>query len=66
MTTLRTARSKLQSEVDILPNLQQEYIQLENRFKTEIEALANLERKEKELEIQRISYKIHNINWVFI
>lgn len=57
ISTLRQARTSLQAKVDVLPNIQQEYIQLENRFKTEIDTLANLERKEKELEIQRISYK---------
>ena len=57
LSTLKNARSNLQAQVDILPTLQQEFIQLENRFNTEIESLSNLERKEKELEIQRISFK---------
>lgn len=57
IATLKSARTDLQKQVDLMPNLQQQYIQLENQFKFEIENLANLERKEKELEIQRISFK---------
>ncbi len=57
ISTLKAAKASLQSQIDILPNLQQEYIKLENKFKTEIATLSNIERKEKELEIQRISYK---------
>lgn len=57
ITTLKAARVDLQKQLDLMPNIQQEYIQLQNDFQLEIENLANLERKEKELEIQRISYK---------
>lgn len=57
ITTLKSARQDLQKQLDLMPNIQQEYIQLQNQFQLEIENLTNLERKEKELEIQRISYK---------
>lgn len=55
--TLKGGRDSLQREVAQMPDLQQEYIQLQNQFKIELENLANLKRKEKELEIQRISFK---------
>ncbi len=57
LTTLITARDDLRKQVELLPNLQQEYIQIENLFKNEVENLTNLQRKERELEIQRISHK---------
>ncbi|NQZ20033.1 MAG: hypothetical protein HRT44_12370, partial [Bdellovibrionales bacterium] len=57
IATLQTARKNLQSQVDLMPTIQQEFIKLENKFNLAVENLANLERKEKELEIQRISFK---------
>ena len=57
IVTLNKARKDIQAQVSRMPRIQQEYIQLENQFKLEVENLANLERKEKELEIQRISHK---------
>lgn len=57
IVTLEKARKDLQNKVDLMPNLQQQYIKLENQFSLAVESLANLERKEKELEIQRISHK---------
>ncbi len=57
LTTLEIARTDLRKQVELLPNLQQEYIQLENLFKNEVDNLTHLQRKERELEIQRISHK---------
>ncbi|MCB0378624.1 MAG: polysaccharide biosynthesis tyrosine autokinase [Bdellovibrionales bacterium] len=57
ISTLKKARKELQNQLDLMPALQQEYVQLQNQFKLQVENLSNLERKEKELEIQRISHK---------
>ena len=57
IATLEAARKELQDQVDHMPSLQQEYIKIENQFNLAVENLASLERKEKELEIQRISHK---------
>jgi capsular exopolysaccharide synthesis family protein len=57
IATLEAARKDLQTQVNLMPGLQQQYIKLENQFNLAVENLAGLERKEKELEIQRISHK---------
>jgi len=57
ISTFRRARESLQSQIDLMPAIQQEFIRLQNQFKLEVENLAALERKSKELEIQRISQK---------
>ena len=57
ISTLTSARRDLQKQVNRMPSLQQEFIQLKNQFELEVENLAALERKEKELEIQRVSQK---------
>ena len=57
ISALSKARKTLQNEVNVMPTLQQQFVQMQNQFELEVENLAALERKEKELEIQRISQK---------
>ncbi len=57
VTTLQTAKKELAKEIETLPSIQQNYLQLENQFKIEVETLSSLEKRLKDLEIQKISTK---------